>query len=70
MDPLFFTALRLSLQVALLASLILLLLGIPLAWTLAFRRFPGKAFLEAILLLPLVLPPTVLGFYVLLFLGP
>ncbi|MFN4231548.1 molybdate ABC transporter permease subunit, partial [Thermus sp.] len=40
------------------------------AWTLAFRRFPGKAFLEAILLLPLVLPPTVLGFYVLLFLGP
>lgn len=70
MDPLFFTAFRLSLQVALVASLILLLLGIPLAWTLAFRRFPGKAFLEAIFLLPLVLPPTVLGFYVLLFLGP
>ncbi|MFN4073135.1 MAG: molybdate ABC transporter permease subunit [Thermus sp.] len=70
MDPLFVTALRLSLQVALVASLILLLLGIPLAWTLAFRRFPGKAILEAIFLLPLVLPPTVLGFYVLLFLGP
>ncbi|WP_243090750.1 molybdate ABC transporter permease subunit [Thermus neutrinimicus] len=70
MDPLFVTALSLSLQVALVASLILLLLGIPLAWTLAFRRFPGKAILEAIFLLPLVLPPTVLGFYVLLFLGP
>ncbi|WP_114313379.1 molybdate ABC transporter permease subunit [Thermus caldifontis] len=70
MDPLFWTALRLSLQVALVSSLILLLLGIPLAWTLAFHRFPGKSLLEAVFLLPLVLPPTVLGFYLLLFLGP
>ena len=70
MDPLFWTALRLSLEVALLASLILLLLGIPLAWLMAFRRFPGKSLLEAIFLLPLVLPPTVLGFYLLLFLSP
>ncbi|WP_243029641.1 molybdate ABC transporter permease subunit [Thermus altitudinis] len=70
MDPLFWTALRLSLEVALLASLILLLLGIPLAWLMAFHRFPGKSLLEAIFLLPLVLPPTVLGFYLLLFLSP
>lgn len=70
MDPLFWTALRLSLEVAFLASLILLLLGIPLAWLMAFHRFPGKSLLEAIFLLPLVLPPTVLGFYLLLFLGP
>ncbi|WP_105317604.1 molybdate ABC transporter permease subunit [Thermus tenuipuniceus] len=70
MDLLFWTALRLSLEVALLASLILLLLGIPLAWLMAFHRFPGKYLLEAVFLLPLVLPPTVLGFYVLLFLGP
>lgn len=69
-EPEFWTALRLSLQVALLASFVLLLLGVPLAWVLAFRRFPGKALLEAVLLLPLVLPPTVLGFYLLLFLGP
>lgn len=66
----FWTALALSLEVALLSSLILLALGIPLAWLLAFHRFPGKALVEAVFLLPLVLPPTVLGFYVLLFLGP
>lgn len=70
MDPSFWIALRLSLEVALLASFVLLLVGVPLAWLLAFRRFPGKSILEAIFLLPLVLPPTVLGFYVLLFLGP
>lgn len=70
MDPLFWTALKLSLKVALWASGLLLLLGVPLAWSLAFRSFPGKALLEAVLLLPLVLPPTVLGFYLLLFLGP
>ena len=70
MEPAFWTALLLSLQVALLASLLLLLLGVPLAWTLAFRPFPGKVFLESIVLLPLVLPPTVLGFYLLLFLAP
>ena len=70
MDPLFWDALFLSLRVAALASGILLLAGAPLAWLLAFRRFPGKALLEAVFLLPLVLPPTVLGFYLLLFLGP
>ncbi|MEZ0347367.1 MAG: molybdate ABC transporter permease subunit [Thermus sp.] len=66
----FFVALRLSLLVALLTSGILLLLATPLAWLLAFRTFPGKSLLEAVFLLPLVLPPTVLGFYLLLFLGP
>lgn len=70
MDPLFWIALRLSLEVAFVASFILLLVGIPLAWLMAFRHFPGKPVLEAIFLLPLVLPPTVLGFYLLLFLGP
>lgn len=69
-EPLFWTSLKLSLVVAMAASLILLLLGVPLAWLLAFRRFQGKSILEAIFLLPLVLPPTVLGFYLLLFLGP
>ncbi len=70
MDPLFWTALQLSLKVSLWASGFLLLLGVPLAWLLAFRSFPGKPLLEAVFLLPLVLPPTVLGFYLLLFLGP
>jgi molybdate transport system permease protein len=69
MDTAFWTALLLSFQVALLASLLLLLLGVPLAWVLAFRAFPGKVLVESLFLLPLVLPPTVLGFYLLLFLG-
>lgn len=69
-EPEFFLALRLSLLVASLSAGLLLLLGTPLAWALAFRDFPGKALLEAVFLLPLVLPPTVLGFYLLLFLGP
>lgn len=70
MDPDFFQALSLSLQVASLSLLFLLLLGVPLAWTFAFRTFPGKRLLETLFLLPLVLPPTVLGFYLLLLLGP
>ena len=44
-------------------------LGIGLAWVLTRRRFPGRALLESILLLPLVLPPTVVGFYLLILLG-
>ncbi|BFH76173.1 molybdate ABC transporter permease subunit [Thermus thermophilus] len=69
-EPGFWVALELTLRVALLSSALLLLLGVPLAWLLAFREFRGKAFLESVFLLPLVLPPTVLGFYLLLFLGP
>lgn len=65
----FLEALRLTLALALVSSLILLLLGLPLAWVLARRRFPGQRLLEALVLLPLTLPPTVLGFYLLLLLG-
>ncbi|WP_117237143.1 molybdate ABC transporter permease subunit [Thermus sediminis] len=70
MEPGFWTALLLSFKVASLASLLLLLLGVPVAWALAFRRFPGKVLVESLILLPLVLPPTVLGFYLLVFLAP
>ena len=59
----------LSLQLAALSSVILLLLGAPVAWALARRRFLGRRLLETVLLLPLTLPPTVLGFYLLLLLG-
>lgn len=65
----FLEALRLTLALALVSSLILLLLGLPLAWVLARKRFPGRRLLEALVLLPLTLPPTVLGFYLLLLLG-
>lgn len=68
-DPAFWQTLRLSLEVSSVTTLILLLLGIPLGWVLAKKRFWGKRVLESIVLLPLTLPPTVLGFYLLLLLG-
>jgi molybdate transport system permease protein len=50
--------------------IVLLLLGTPLAWWLAFTRSRSRAVIEALVALPLVLPPTVLGFYLLILLGP
>ena len=64
------TALGITLKLALLTTFILLLLGTPLAWWLSRTRWRYKFLLEAIIALPLVLPPTVLGFYLLLLLGP
>ena len=64
------TALFVTLKLATLSTLILLLLGTPLAWWLSQTRWKLKAILEAIIALPLVLPPTVLGFYLLITLGP
>jgi molybdate transport system permease protein len=63
-------ALWLTLQLALFSTLILIVLATPLAWWLAHSHFKGKALIEALVALPLVLPPTVLGFYLLIFLGP
>ncbi len=63
-------ALLLSAELAGLTTLILLVLGLPLAWWLAETRFRGKFLVEAVVALPLVLPPTVLGFYLLTGLGP
>ncbi len=63
-------ALLLSLRLAACVSGILLLIGMPLAYWLAYWNWRGKFLLEAIVALPLVLPPTVLGFYALLALGP
>ncbi len=64
------TALLVTLKLALLTTLILLVLGTPLAWWMARTRWRFKFLLEAVVALPLVLPPTVLGFYLLLALGP
>ena len=63
------TAIRLSLQVALSATCIALPFGIATAYLLAFSRMPGKAILEGIVNLPLVLPPVVVGYLLLLLLG-
>ncbi len=58
-------SLRLSLELALWTTALLLPLAIAIARGLAWRRFPGKGFVEALIALPLVLPPTVLGYYML-----
>ncbi|MGE4657717.1 MAG: molybdate ABC transporter permease subunit [Gammaproteobacteria bacterium] len=60
----------LSLQLAAVTVVILLLAGTPLAWWLAFTRSRARTTVEALVALPLVLPPTVLGFYLLILLGP
>lgn len=65
-----YTALWLTLRLALITTLILLLIGTPLAWWLARTRSPARAAVDAIVTLPLILPPTVLGFYLLIALGP
>jgi molybdate transport system permease protein len=63
-------AILLTLKLGSSVSLILLLLGLPIAWWLSQTRWPGKFLIEAVVALPLVLPPTVLGFYILIGLGP
>lgn len=63
-------AIRLTLELAATTTAVLLLLGTPVAWWLARTPSRLKAVLGAVVSLPLVLPPTVLGFYLLVLLGP
>jgi len=65
-----FIALTTTFKLALISTSVLLVLGTPLAWWLARSNFRGKFLIEALIALPLVLPPTVLGFYLLIALGP
>jgi len=62
-------ALGLSLKVALWATLIDLVLGVAFGYLLARGRFPGRDVLDALLTLPMVMPPTVLGYYLLVLIG-
>jgi molybdate transport system permease protein len=62
-------ALALSLKVALWATAIDLVLGVAIGFALARLRFPGRELVDSILLLPMVLPPTVLGYYLLVVVG-
>jgi molybdate transport system permease protein len=64
------SALWLTLQLAITTTLVLLALGTPVAWWLAHSRWRWRFVIETLIALPLVLPPTVLGFYLLLALGP
>ena len=63
-------ALLLSLRLAASVSILLLVLALPLAYALAFSAWRGKFLVESVVALPLVLPPTVLGFYALIAMGP
>jgi molybdate transport system permease protein len=63
-------AFSLTLRLAVTVSAILLLVGLPIAYWIAFSRSRWKFLVEAVVALPIVLPPTVLGFYVLVALGP
>lgn len=63
-------ALRLTLRLAAVTTALLLALGTPLAWWLARTKSRVRVLVEAVVALPIVLPPTVLGFYLLVFMGP
>src|SRR5438094_2764676 len=63
------TAIALSLRLAAIVSAALLVIGVPIAYWLTFSSWRWKFLLESVVALPLVLPPTVLGFYVLVALG-
>ena len=69
MSPDSISALRLSLQVAVAATALNALVGIPIAYALARRRFWGKGVVDLLVTLPLVLPPTVVGYYLIVLLG-
>lgn len=70
LSPEIWTAVQLTIELAALTTAILLVVGTPVAWWLARSRAWWKEAVAAIVALPLVLPPTVLGFYLLVTLGP
>jgi molybdate transport system permease protein len=61
--------LLLSLRIALVATALVALIGVPLAYLMARRRFVGRSILESLLIVPLILPPTVVGYFILLIAG-
>lgn len=70
MDALFWQTMELTFRLAGFTTVCLLLIGIPIAYFLAFTRHPLKPLLEALVSMPLFLPPTVIGFYLLLAFSP
>jgi molybdate transport system permease protein len=63
-------AIAVTFKLALLTSMILLVIGLPIAYWLSFSKWRWKFLVESVVALPLVLPPTVLGFYILVAIGP
>jgi len=62
----FITTLYITFKLATLTTIFLLLIGLPIAYILTFKKLPFKVLLESIITVPLVIPPTVLGFYLLI----
>ena len=69
LNELDFSAITVTIKLAIVSTSILILIGTPIAWWLSQTKFKFKAVFEAIIALPLILPPTVLGFYLLIILG-
>ena len=69
LNELDFFAIIVTIKLAIISTSILILIGTPIAWWLSQTKFKFKAVFEAIIALPLILPPTVLGFYLLITLG-
>ena len=69
LNELDFSAIIVTIKLAIVSTTILILIGTPIAWWLSQTKFKFKAVFEAIIALPLILPPTVLGFYLLITLG-
>jgi molybdate transport system permease protein len=70
MNPAHWSAIRLTAELAALTTVLLLLVGTPVAWWLARTRSALKPLVSSVVAMPLVLPPSVLGFYLLLLMGP
>ncbi|MFT3956388.1 MAG: molybdate ABC transporter permease subunit [Piscinibacter sp.] len=70
LSPAEWSAVRLTAELAGLTTVLLLVVGTPMAWWLARTRSPAKPVWAALVAMPLVLPPTVIGFYLLLLMGP
>jgi molybdate transport system permease protein len=62
--------LYLSLKLSLTTTILLILIASPVVYSLVFIKIPGKTFLDALINLPIVLPPTVIGFFMLIMMGP
>ena len=69
LNELDFSAIIVTIKLAIISTSILILIGTPIAWWLSQTKFKFKAVFEAIIALPLILPPTVLGFYLLITFG-
>jgi molybdate transport system permease protein len=65
-----FLSLYVTLKLAVVTTIILLIIAAPVAYALAYLRFPGKSLFEALIYLPIALPPTVMGFYLIIAMGP